>query len=129
MSRIHGKDIATLTLNNQALLSDTIALNFQASADTHDTHTMGDDWKEATAGLKGGDDITQEMFYDNTVTTGTWAFVTNLLGGVAVTLAFSDGVRTVSMSVIVKSVSMPISVADMMKFTATYQITGLISFS
>ncbi len=129
MARVHGKDLSTLTLNAQPLLTDTTTLTFQASAETHDTTTLGDDWKEATAGLKGGDDISHEMFYDNTVTTGTWAFVTNLLGAAATTLSFGDGVRTVSASVIVKSVSAPITVADMIKFTATYQITGLISFT
>lgn len=129
MARVHGKDLSTLTLNSQSLLADTVSLEFAASAETHDTTTIGDDWKEATAGLKGGDDISHEMFYDNAVTTGTWAFVTNLLGAAATTLAFSDGTRTVSQSVIVKEVSLPISVGDMMKFTATYQITGTITFS
>jgi hypothetical protein len=127
--RVHGKDLSSLTLAAQPLLTDTVALNFTASSDTHDTTTLGDDWKEAVAGLKGGDDITHEMFYDNLVTTGTWAFVTNLLGGTGSALSFGDGVRTVSCSVIVKNVSLPISVADMMKFTATYQVTGAITFA
>lgn len=129
MARLHGKDLSSLTLNSQALLSDTVALNFEASAATHDTTTMGDDWIEATAGLKGGDEITHEMFYDNTNTTGTWAFVTNLLGAAATTLSFGDGTRTVSVSVIVTKVSLPIQVADMMKFTASYKLTGAITFS
>lgn len=129
MARVHGKDISALTLNAQTLLADTIALNFGASADVIDTTTIGDDWKENTQGLKGGDDITHEMFYDNTTTTGTWAFVTNLLGAAATTLSFTDGTRTVSCSVIVTNVSLPISVADMMKFTATYKISGTITFS
>lgn len=129
MARVHGKDISTLTLNSQALLTDTIALNFKASAVTHDTTTLGDDWIEATSGLKGGDEISHELFYDNTVTTGAWAFITALIGGAAVTLAFSDGTRTVSMSVIVTGVSLPISVGDMLKVTATYKITGTITFS
>lgn len=129
MARVHGKDISALTLNSQTLLADTVALNFEASAATHDVTTIGDDWFEAIAGLKGGDEITHEMFYDNTNTTGTWAFLTNLLGAAATTLSFADGTRTVSVSVIVTKVSMPISVGDMMKFTATYKQTGTISFS
>lgn len=129
MSRVHGKDLSSLTLNAQALLTDTISLSFSASADTEDTTTMGDDWHEATAGLKGNDDISHEMFYDNTVTTGTWAFVTNLLGAAATTLSFGDGTRTVSVSVIVTNVSLPVNVANMMKFTATYKATGAVTFS
>jgi hypothetical protein len=129
MARCHGKDLSSLTLNSQALLSDTVALGFKASAETHDTTTIGDDWKEATAGLKGGDEISHELFYDNANTTGSYYFVTNLLGGAAVTLSFGDGTRTTACSVIVKSVDLPVSVADMMKFTATYQITGAVTFS
>ena len=129
MSRVHGKDLSSLTLNSQALLSDTVALNFEASAATHDTTTMGDDWLEFTQGLLGGDDITHEMFYNNTNTTGTWAFVTGLLGAAATTLSFGDGTRTVSVSVIVTKVSLPISVGDMMKFTATYKMSGTVTFS
>ena len=129
MARVHGKDLSTLTLNSQSLLADTVALDFTVSAETHDTTTIGDDWKEAIAGLKGGDDISHEMFYDNTATTGTWAFVTNLLGAAATTLSFGDSTRTVSVSVIVKEVSLPIAVGDMMKLTATYQMTGTVTFS
>ena len=129
MARVHGKDMASLSLNSQSLLADTVALDFAVSAETHDTTTLGDDWKEAIAGLKGGDDISHEMFYDNTATTGTWAFVTNLLGAAATTLSFGDGTRTVSVSVIVKEVSLPIAVGDMMKVSATYQMTGAVTFS
>lgn len=129
MARVHGKDIATLTLATQTLLADTIALNFKASAQTHDTTTIGDDWIEHTAGLKGGDEITHEMFYDNTETTGTWDYVSGLLGGAASELIISDGTRTITVDVIVKDVTMPISVADMMKFTATYQLTGEVAFT
>lgn len=129
MARIHGKDLSALTLNSQSLLADTIALNFKASAETHDTTTIGDDWKEFTGGLKGGDEFTHELFYDNTNTSGTYAFVTNLLGATATTLSFGDGTRTTAMAVIVKEVSTPINVADMVKLTVTYQISGTITFS
>lgn len=129
MARVHGKDLSTLTLNSQSLLSDTISITISPKSATHDTTTMGDDWEEATAGLKSGDEISHEMFYDNTTTTGTWAFVTNLLGAAATTLALSDGTRTVSVSVIVKGVDMPISVGDMMKFKATYKCSGAVTFS
>ena len=54
---------------------------------------------------------------------GSWVRFTNL------TLSFSDGTRTTAMSVIVKEVSTPINVADMVKLTVTYQISGTITFS
>jgi hypothetical protein len=129
MARVHGKDLTSLTLNSQALLTDTVSLGFQASAETHDTTTLGDDWREAIAGLKGGDEITHELFYDNTNTTGTYAFLTGLLGAAATTLSFGDGTRTTSGSVIVTKVSTPINVGDMIKVTASYKLTGAVTFS
>lgn len=129
MARVHGKDLSTLSLNAQTLLADTLFLNFKASADVHDTHTLGDDWKESTPGLKGGDEVELELFYDNTVTTGTWAFLTNLLGAAATTFTFGDGTRSVSVSAIVIRLSLPINVGDMMKFTATLKLTGTVTFS
>lgn len=128
MTRVHGKDLSSLTLDGTALLADTVSLEFSASAETHDVTTLGDDWYEYIGGLKGGDDITHELMYDNTAATGSWAKLTGLLGS-SVTLSFGDGTRTVSASVIVSKVSLPIKVADMMKITATYKLTGAVTFS
>jgi hypothetical protein len=46
-----------------------------------------------------------------------------------VTLAFGDGTRSVSVSVIVTALSLPIQVGEMMKITATYKLTGAVTFS
>lgn len=129
MARVHGKDLTALTLNSQTLLADCISIGFKPKSATHDTTTMGDDWEEATAGLKSGDVIELELFYDNTNTTGTWAFVTNLLGAAATTLSFSDGTRTNAVSVIVAGIDLNAAVNDMMKFKASLKATGAITFS
>jgi hypothetical protein len=129
VSRVHGKDLSTLTLNSQSLLADTIALDFGLSAATHDTTTMGDDWEEATAGLKKGDDVSHELFYDNANTTGSYYFLTALVGGAAVPLSFGDGTRTTACNVIVTGVSTPYSVNDMVKIKATYKPTGAVTIS
>lgn len=129
MSRKHGKDLSTLTLNSQSLKVDTIHIDYADQSDTHDTTTIGDQAHEFTPGLVGGDDITHEMFYDNTATTGTWAFVSGLVGSAATVLVIGDGTRTITVSVIVSKVTMPIAVADMMKFTATYKKTGATVYS
>ena len=129
MARVHGKDISTLTLNSVNLLADTKELNFEVTAATHDTTTIGDDWFEATAGLKGGDEISHVLMYDNTNTTGNWVVLTGLLGGSAVTLAVSDGTRTISASVVVTGLSLPINVGEMLQVTATYKLTGTVTFS
>jgi hypothetical protein len=130
---LHGKDLTTLSVDDSggtpsSMLAETISLNFQASGETHDTTTMGDDWREFTPGLKGGDEITHELFYNNTNTTGSWAVYTGryLVEG---TLSFGDGTRTVSMETIVTRLSLPIPVGDMMKISATHKITGAITFS
>lgn len=126
---MHGKDLSVLTLAAQSLLADTIDIGPKISAATHDTTTLGDDWMEATGGLKGGDEFDHTMFYDNTVTTGTWAYLTaKLEAQVAVELVIGDGVRTITGNVLVTAVSLPISVGDMMKFTASYKWSGAVTF-
>ena len=130
MARLHGKDVTSLTVDAVSMLADTVALNWQHSVQTHDTTTMGDDDMESTAGLRGGDEITHELFYNNTNTTGSYAKLTALLAaGTAVTLSFGDGTRTTSCSVIVTQVGTPITVGDMVKLNATYKMTGAVTYS
>ena len=133
MARVHGKDLSSLNVDDSAgtardLLAETIGLSFSTSADTHDTTTLGDDWKEFTSGLKGGNTFTHEVFYDNTATTGT-AIVYRGRVGVVGTFDFSDGTRTASMETVVTNIAESNSVADMIKLTATHQITGVVTFS
>ena len=129
MARVHGKDLTAHTLNSQTLLVDTIAINYKHSSQVHDTTTMGDDNVENTPGLIGGDSATIELFYNNTNTTGTWAFVTNLLGAAATTWSFTDGTRTVSVSVIVESIDGGFKVNDMAKMTVTLRFSGAVTYS
>lgn len=133
MARVHGKDLTSLSVDNSAgtpsnVLAQTVSLDFAVSAETHETTTIGDDWKEFTAGLMGGDTFNHELFYDNTNTTGVWVVMTGRLG-IEGTLSFGDGTRTVSMETVVTNVSLPIKVNDMMKCTVTHQITGAVTFS
>lgn len=129
MARKHGKDLSTLTLGGQSLLADTIHIDYADQSDTHDTTTVGDQAHEFTPGLVGGDDVAWEGFYDNTNTTGTWAYLTGKLGGVASSLVIGDGTRTITVNVLVTKLSLPIPVADMMKITATFKKTGATVYS
>ncbi len=52
MSRQHGKS-CRVYYGGRDTSGDITDITIEVTADTHDTHTMGDDWKEATAGLKG----------------------------------------------------------------------------
>ena len=133
MARVHGKDITSINIDNSAgsaadFKAETISLDFSASAETHDTTTIGDSFREFTSGLKGGDDVSHTFMYNNTSTTGIWAVYTGRLG-ISNTLDFTDGTRTVSMETIVTKLSMPIAVGDMIKCTATHKINGAITFS
>jgi len=133
LARVHGKDLTSLNVDDSGstardLLADTIGLNFSTSADSHNTTTLGDDWKEFTAGLKGGNTFTHEVFYDNTATTGTAEVYRGRIGVVG-TFDFGDGTRTASMETVVTNLAESDSVADMIKLTATHQITGAVTFS
>ena len=133
MARVHGKDITSINIDNAGgtaadFKGETISLDFSASAETHDTTTIGDSFREFTSGLKGGDDVSHTFMYNNTSTTGIWAVYTGRLG-ISNTLDFTDGTRTVSMETIVTKLSMPIAVGDMIKCTATHKINGAITFS
>jgi hypothetical protein len=128
VARIHGKDISTLTLGGQSLLADTVSIGLKESTETHDTTTIGDDWREFTAGLQGGDDLSHELFYDNANTTGTWAYLSGKkAAGAAIELVVSDGTRTTTQNVLVTGLERTISVSDMVKINATYKATGAVA--
>lgn len=133
MARVHGKDISSLSVDSAAgtpadMLADTKELGFKVSAATHDTTTLGDDWFESIAGLKGGDEFDHVLMYDNTTTTGNWAVYTARLGVIG-TLSFGDGTRTVSMETLCTALSLPVNVGEMLQVTATHKITGAVSFT
>jgi len=133
MARVHGKDITSINIDNSSgtpadFKADTMSLDFSVSAETHDTTTIGDSYREFTSGLKGGDEISHTFLYNNTATTGIWPVYTGRLG-ISGTLDFTDGTRTVSMETIVTKLSLPVSVGDMIKSTATHKINGTVTFS
>lgn len=133
MARVHGKDLTAVSVDDSggtpvAMLTETTSLDFQVSVETHETTTMGDDWKEFTPGLQGGDTFVHNLFYNNTNTTGVWVIYTARFG-IAGTFSFTDGTRTVSMETIVTNLSLPVAVGDMMMIAATHQITGAVTFS
>jgi hypothetical protein len=129
VARKHGKDLTVLTLGGQSLLADTVSIDYADSADTHDTHTLGDQAKESTAGLTGGDDLSWVGFYDNAAGTGTWAYLTGKVGAASSVLVIGDGVRSQSVSVIVTKVALPVKVNDMMMVNATFRKTGVTTYS
>lgn len=132
MARLHGKDLTLLDVDDTAgstnpFLTYTKSLDFTVSAETHDTTTLGDQYKEFTGGLLGGDSITHEMMYDN-ASSGSYQFMFKRLGNSG-TLKWSDGTRTTTVETIVTGVSTPISVGDMVMVTVTHQLNGAVTVS
>lgn len=121
--------MTAFSINAQSLIGQLIDMTWEDSADVHDTTVVGDDNKSFTPGLRGGDQVSANFFYDNTNTTGTYAFLTNLIGAAATAMSFSDGTRTTAIDVIVQKVSLPVKVADMLRITATFQCTGAVTYS
>ena len=133
MARVHGSDLTAVNIDDASgsavdYKAETLAINWGVSVETHDTTTIGDQWHEFTSGLKGGDDLSHECMYNNTNTTGIWVIMAARLG-IEKTFGFTDGTRTISMETIITNLSIPITVGDMIKFTATHQITGAVTFS
>ena len=130
MARLLGKDVSTITIHGTDMKADTLSIDFGTSVDAIDSTTIGDSWKEVTAGLKGGDSIAHTLMYDNTATTGSWAVYTGkLTGGALANITIADGSRTIVAQTLVTNLSLPIAVADMLKITATHQISGPVTFT
>lgn len=132
MARLHGKDLTTVSVDDAGgtprdLKAETVSIDFGPSAEIHDTTTIGDQWREATAGLKDGAEITHEAFYEDTATTGTWVVYTGRLGVVG---TFQAGTvsRSFSCETIVTKVGMPVTVGDMVKLSVTHKVTGAVTF-
>jgi hypothetical protein len=134
MARLHGKDLSVLNVDDSGgtpvnLLAETISIGEEVGVDTHDTTTLGDDWHEFTAGLKGGNEFPHELFYtDGAAGTGTYLTLAARLG-VAGTLTIGDGTRSVAMETIITKVSSPTNVGDMKKVTVSHKITGAVTYS
>jgi hypothetical protein len=129
MARKHGKDWTTITFAGTSIKPDVVSIDFNVSAEMHETTTIGDQWKEFTSGLKGGDTITVNAFYENTATTGIWDLFTSRLGGTENNLVLGDGTKTITIPAIVQSCPLPIDVGDMVKFNPVLQVSGAVTFA
>ena len=129
MARLHSKSITACSVNAVSVLPDLVDLTWNDAADMHDTTTLGDTAHENTAGLKGGDAVSLNLFYNNTVTTGCYALLTGLLGGSAVAFSWSDGTRTTDVQVIVSKLSVAPKTGDMVMMTAELTKTGNSTYS
>lgn len=131
MARVLGVNLTACTYNSITLLPDLLDFTFDVSADTYDTTVIGGGlWKTFIGGLKGGDAITLNMIYNNqsSASEGYKLWMTNL-GATSQTFSFTDGTVTVSVSVIVDKVSLPVKVNDLIKETVGLKLTGAVTVS
>lgn len=132
MARIHGKDLTAVSVDDsggsaRALVAETLSVSFPQITETHDTHTMGDDWKEVTGGLKGGGDISHEFFYNNTANNTDHVYSGRV--GVEGTFTLTEGTVTYACETVVTDYTIEAAVGDMVKGTATHRQTGAITRS
>lgn len=128
MARMHGRNVQVL-LGGRDASGDLISITPKLSADTHDTHTCGDAWKEATPGLLGWE-AELSGFYDPAVggigrqfeaLLGATGGIVSIIEGDANAigdqgLALSDAILT--------SREQPIAVADLIKLSGNLQGSG-----
>lgn len=127
MATVHGKGTA-VSIDDQDLSAYSTNVQFNESADSHETTTFGLNSKRYASGLRDGT-ATLEGLYDNTADTGPAAVLRPLLGGAPVPFIYQPeglgtGRPTATVDVIVTAFEQTAPVADMVTFSATLQFTG-----
>lgn len=107
----------SVTLANNAV-AEVTSFNLEISLETLDTTHMDSNhngWRTHMGGLKG---------WSGSFTTQTTAEITQ---GEAATIALATGSETYSGDVLITSVSIPVSVGDIVLKTVNFQGTGALS--
>lgn len=126
MAFVHGKGTA-VTLDSKDLSVYSNNVQFNRSADSHETTTFGKVAKTYASGLKDGT-ATVQGIYDDTAATGPGAVFRPLLGGAAVEFEYLPagggvGASTHTVDVIVTAYEETAPVADMVTWSATLQFS------
>lgn len=109
---------------------DSAALN--VTQDTADTSAFGSTWKSSLPGLLGAT-ISGSGFYDPTTSTGPMAVLWSAMtGGAAVACIYypggnTSGQRSYSCNAIIKNLSEPAQVGDVVKFSFDFEVTGAVT--
>jgi hypothetical protein len=126
MAQVHGKTGAIL-VNAKDCSAFTNSIEWDQSADTHDTTTFGQTGHVYAGGLTDGK-VSLKGIYDNTAVTGPRAAVQSSLGA---TVAFKyrpEGIGTgkpeSTCNVVVNSYKESVPVDDMISWEAELTISG-----
>lgn len=129
MAKVHGKNGAIL-VGTADCSPFTNSIDWDTSADTHDTTTFGNTGHVYAGGLTDGK-VSLKGIYDNTTVTGPRAALQAHLGG---SVAFKyrpegvgDGLPESSCSVVVNSYKESVPVADMISWEAELTISGAVT--
>lgn len=125
------EDSAATTLRNISIYLSSVTYN--RSNDTHDNTTFGAVGHGFQAGLTGGT-IQLSGFWSKTATTGSATVLDSLLGLVSTTVGFeygpegsTTGVVKYSGECVLQDISHNSTVADLVTFSATLQLSGTIT--
>jgi len=117
---------ATASSQDLTQYIDTInELNIEALL--QEGHAFGDDWvKQLFTGVKRGNDLTVEGFYDDTASTGPDA-VLNSIGDTREVVITWGGTKTSTFDAVIKNyVRKPVR-GELTRFSCTLAITGEVS--
>lgn len=127
----HGK-YAEITVNAVALSAFCDSADLSIDVDTAEASTFGQDWKRQLAGLAGATlDLTGD--YDPTETTGPADVLQALIGVDDVPIVLYPGGNVAgqaerSFDAVLKSYKESAKIADVVKFSASFVVTGAVTF-
>lgn len=129
MAKIHGSNLV-VTLDDDDLSAYANNVDYERSADSHDTTTFGADGHVFDGGLTNGT-VKVDGFYDSTAGTGPRAVITPLLG-TKVTFVHrpegtGSGLPQNSSDVVVTKYVESSPVADFTKWSLELQISGTVT--
>jgi hypothetical protein len=129
MAMIHGK-VGALLINAKDCSAFTKSIDWEQTADDHDTTTFGNTGHTYAGGLTDGS-VSLSGLYDNTTVTGPRAAVQASLGTVVAFKYRPEGVGTgkpeSTCNVLVKSYKESVPVDDMVTWEAEVQISGAVT--
>lgn len=131
MAFVHGKD-SYFMLNAVELTTFITDVSFNQSVDVAETSTMGGEAKSYLAGMSDST-ISISGRYDSTVTTGPDAVLSVQVGADAVVAWIfgpeggTTGKEKYNGNCILTSYNMTAPVADIVAFTAEFQVSGAIT--
>lgn len=129
MAKVHGKE-GEVEVGANDISTKCNSIEWERSADTHDTSQLGDDDKVYNGGQRDGK-VSLKGWYDSAATTGPKDAIEDVLG-TSVTFTYRTegtgvGKPEQTCTVVVASYKESVSVSDMISWEAEFQISGAVT--